>query len=231
LVITSPSWLSSVLIFQNGGQPLINTSRIPSKELAPYVVPNDVNVSPTYTGKLDSQRLATFDPKVQSAIMRLHLRREYVSLDHIVDEIKNWSVIEQFFCLEFVYQQQGSYIDRAVSCEPQYVVDTGIRKFRVDFRFSLPDAVMPVLPLILYYVELDSFRWHDRTPQEFAKGKRRMRLLQRKGQAAYGFAGSEVWHNAMACVFEVVGAMEAALIERRRMARLVTFAASSHVRL
>jgi hypothetical protein len=220
-----------VLIFQNGGQPLIDTPRIPSKGLAPHVVPNNVNVSPNYTGTLDSQRLATFDPKVQRAIMRLHLRREYVSLDHVIDEIKDWSVIEQLFYLEFVYQQQGSYIDRAVSCESQYVVDAGIRKFRVDFRFSYPDPVMPVLPPILFYVELDSFRWHDRTPQEFAKGKHRMRVLQRKGQAAYGFAGSEVLHSATACVFEVVGAMEADLIERWRVARLVTFAASSRARV
>jgi hypothetical protein len=39
--------------------------------------------------------------------MRLYLRREYVSLDHIIDEIKDWSVIEQLFYLEFVYQQQA----------------------------------------------------------------------------------------------------------------------------
>ena len=140
-------------------------------------------------------------------------------------------MIEQLFYLEFLDQQQSSYIDQAIVCQPQYMVDAGIRKLRVDFRFRLPDPVMPVLPPILFYVELDSFRWHDRTPKEFAKGKRRMRGLQRKGQATYGFAGSEVWHNAMACVFEVVGVMEADFIERRRVARLVTFAASGHARV
>jgi hypothetical protein len=191
---------------------------------------NALNVSANYTVKLDPQRLAAFNPKVQSAIMRLQLRREYVLTDHILDEIKDWSVIEQLFYLEFLYQQQSCYIDQAVICQPQYVVDAGIKKLRVDFRFSLPDPVMPVLPPILFYVELDSFRWHDRTPKEFAKGKRRMRVLQRKGHAAYGFAGSEVLYNAMACVFEVVGAMEADLIERRRVARLVTFAAANHSR-
>jgi hypothetical protein len=184
----------------------------------------------TLTVKLDSQRLATFDSKVQHAVLRLYLRREYVSLDLILDEIKDWSVIEQLFYLEFLYQQQSGYIDQAVVCQPQYVVDAGIRKLRVDFRFSLPDPVMPALPPILYFVELDSFRWHDRTPKEFVKGKRRMRVLQRKGQGAYGFAGSEVWYTPMACVFEVVGAMEADLVERRRLARLVTFTASGRIR-
>jgi len=72
-------------------------------------------------------------------------------------------------------------------------------------------------------------QWHDRTRHEFAKGKRRMRVLQQKGGRAYPFAGSEVWHNAIACVFEVVGAMEVDLHERRRLARLVTYAASRHV--
>jgi hypothetical protein len=189
---------------------------------------SELNVSANYIVKLDPQRLAPFDPKVQNAIVRLHLRRGYVSLDDILDEIKKWSVIEQLFHVEFVYLQQSSYIDRAVVSQPQYIVDTRSGKLRVDFRLSLHDTMMPLLPPILYFVELDSFRWHDRTSQEFAKGKRRMRMLQRKGGRAYPFAGSEVWHNALACVFEVVGAMEVDLYERRRQAR-VTFAASSHI--
>jgi hypothetical protein len=179
---------------------------------------------------LDSQRLAVFDPKVQRAILRLHLRRGNVSLDDILNELKDWTEIEQLFYVEFVYQQQSGYIDEAVVCQPQYMVDTGPGKLRVDFRLSLRDPVMPALPPILYFVELDGFRWHDRTPQEFARGKRRMRVLQRKGGRAYPFAGSEVWHNAIACVFEVACAMEADLYERRRLARLVTFTASGHIR-
>jgi hypothetical protein len=140
-------------------------------------------------------------------------------------------VIEQLFYLEFLYQQQSGYIDQTIVCQPQYTVDAGIRKLQVDFHFSLPDSVMPALPPILFFVELDSFQWHDRTPQEFAKGKRRMRILQRKGGRAYPFAGSEVWRNATACVFEVVGAMEAELIAHRRLARLMAFTASRHARL
>jgi hypothetical protein len=192
---------------------------------------NGLNGSANYIVKLDPQRLAAFDPKVQSAIVQLHLRREYVSLDDVLDEIKNWSAIEQLFYVEFVYLQQSSYIDRAVVSQPQYMVDTRTGKLRVDFRLSLRDPVMPVLPPILYFVELDSFRWHDRTPQEFAKGKRRMRELQRTGGRAYPFAGTEVWHDARACVFEVIGAMEADLIETRRLVRRVTCAASRHIRL
>jgi hypothetical protein len=161
---------------------------------------NELNVSANYIVKLDPQRLAPFDPKVQSAIVRLHLQREYVPLDDVLDEIKNWSAIEQLFYVEFVYLQQSSYIDQAIVSQPQYMVDTRAGKLRVDFRLSLRDPVMPVLPPILYFVELDSFRWHDRTPQEFAKGKRRMRVLQQQGGRAYPFAGSEVWHNALACV-------------------------------
>jgi hypothetical protein len=201
---------------------LINT---PMNTAAP------VHLSTNHAGTLDSQRLATFDPKVQSTIVRLHLRREYVSLDDLLEEIKNWSPIEQLFYVEFVYMQQSGYIDQAVVSQPQYMVDTRTGKLRVDFRLSLRDPVMPVLPPILYFVELDSFRWHDRTPQEFAKGKRRMRVLQQKGGRAYPFAGSEVWHNAVACVFEVVGAMEADLLEHRRLARLMTFTALRHARL
>jgi len=196
--------------------------------LAELTQNNDLNGSANHTVRLDPQRLAAFDPKVQRTIVRLHLRRGYISLDDILNEIKNWTVIEQLFYVEFVYLQQSSYIDRAVVSQPQYVVDTRTGKLRVDFRLSLRDPMMPLLRPILYFVELDSFRWHDRNPQEFAKGKRRMRVLQRRGGRAYPFAGSEVWHNALACVFEVVSAMEVDLYERRRQAR-VTFAASSHI--
>jgi hypothetical protein len=198
--------------------------------LAELTPNNALNVSANYTIKLDPQCLAEFDPKVQSAILRLHLLREYVSLDYLLAEIKDWTEIEQLFYVEFVYQQQSGFIDRAVICQPQYKVDAGIKKLQVDFRLSWRDPVMPALPPILYFVELDSFQWHDRTLQEFIKGKRRMRVLQRKGARAYAFAGSEVWRNALACVFEVVGAMESDLCERRRLARLVAFTASRRVR-
>jgi hypothetical protein len=123
---------------------------------------NGLNGSANYIGKLDPQRLASFDPKVQSAIVQIHRRREYISLDDVLNEIKDWSAIEQLFYLEFLCQQQSGLIDQAVVCRPQYVVDVGIRKLQVDFRFSLPDPVLSILDPILFYVELDSFRWHGR---------------------------------------------------------------------
>jgi hypothetical protein len=159
------------------GRSLLSTPPVPPNGLAPHAVPNSLDVPTDPTVKLDPQRLASFNPKVRNAIWRLHLRREYVSLDHILNEIKDWSVIEQLFYVEFVCQQQSGYIDPAVVCQPQYMVDAGTGKLRVDFRLSLRDHVTP----ILYFVELDGFRWHDRTPQEFAKGRRRIRVLQRKG--------------------------------------------------
>jgi hypothetical protein len=199
--------------------------------LAELTQNNDLNGSANYTVKLDPQRLAVFDPKIQNMIARFHLRRDYISLDAILDEIKNWSAIEQLWYLEFLYQQHSGYIDQAIACQPQYLMDTRTGKLRVDFRLSWRDPLMRLLPPILYFVELDGFRWHDRTPQEYAKGKRRIPLLQQNGGRAYSYAGSEVWHNAMACVFEVVGAMEADLHERWRLARLMAFAASRSARL
>ena len=88
--------------FLEGGRSLINT---PPNTAAP------VHLSTNHAGTFDPQRLATFDLKVQSTIMRLHLRREYVSLGGVLDEIKDWSVIEQLWYLEFIYQQQSGYID------------------------------------------------------------------------------------------------------------------------
>jgi hypothetical protein len=219
-----------MLIAQDGGQPLINTPHIPSKSLGQHVVPTNPNGSTTPTVMLGPRRLAAFDPKVRNAILQLHLRREYISLDAILDEIARWTAIEQLFYVEFLFQQQSHYIDEAVVCQPQYRTDDGIRTLRVDFLLSLPDPVMSALPPILFYVELDSFRWHDRTPEEFAKDRRRMRVLQRKGGRAYPFAGAEVWRNAKECVVEVVNAMEDDLLERRRMARLATVAALRPVR-
>jgi len=72
--------------------------------LAELTQNNDLNGSANYTVKLDPQRLAVFDPKIQNMIARFHLRRDYISLDAILDEIKNWSAIEQLWYLEFLYQ-------------------------------------------------------------------------------------------------------------------------------
>jgi hypothetical protein len=73
-----------------------------ARPLPEFIQNNNLNGSANYPVKLDPQRLAAFDPKVQSAIRRLHLRREYISLDDVLNEIKNWSVIEQLFDLEFL---------------------------------------------------------------------------------------------------------------------------------
>jgi hypothetical protein len=132
-------------MFSEEDDRVISTPLVSPNGSAPHVAPDALNVSPNHTVRLDPHRLTVFDPKVQNVLMRLHLRRGYISLEPILNKIQDWSVIEQLFYAEFVCQQQSGYIDQAVVCQPQYVVDTGTGKLRVDFRLSLRDSVMPVL--------------------------------------------------------------------------------------
>src|SRR5690606_27949141 len=127
-----------------------------SQHLARYVVPNHLNGSSKHAVKLDPQRLAAFDPKVQSAIVRLHLRREYISLDPIIDEIKDRTVIEQLFYLEFLHQQRAGYIDRAVGCNRSTWWTRGSGNFVSIFAVAYPIRSCRFSPPILFYVEIDS---------------------------------------------------------------------------
>jgi hypothetical protein len=87
----------------------------------------------------------------------------------------------------------------------------------VDFKLSLRDEVIPTLAPVVYFVELNGRGFHDRTREEFTKGQRRIRELQRRGARVYTFAGEEIFKNPAQCVLDTVTGIECEVMQRRHM--------------
>jgi hypothetical protein len=167
--------------------------------------------------KLD-ERLAIPDlhPQVQKNILRLILLRDGISPVSILEQIAPWSPPEQLFYLEYLILRIGKRISQAITCEPQTPVLADGNYYRVDFKLSLRDEVFTT-NLIVYFVELDSRAFHDRTRAEFIRERRRLRELQRAGGNVYTFAAEEVFKKVSKCVLETTTALELELIQRRHM--------------
>jgi hypothetical protein len=165
------------------------------------------------------ERLAIPDlhPQVQKSIFRLVLLRDGISPVNILEEIAPWTPPEQLFYLEYLILRISKRISQAITCEPQKPVLTNGNYYRVDFKLSLRDEVFTLLPMMVYFVELDSRAFHDRTRDEFIRERRRLRELQRAGGKVYTFAAEEVFRNVSKCVLETITALERELIQRRHM--------------
>jgi hypothetical protein len=166
-----------------------------------------------------ADQLATPDlhPQVQKNILRLILLRDGVSPASILEEIAPWSPPEQLFYLEYLILKISQRISQAIMCEPQKPVLTDMNYYRVDFKLSLRDEVFTSLPTVVYFVELDSRAFHDRTRVEFIRERQRLRKLQRAGGKVYTFAAEEVFRNVSKCVLETITALERELVQRRHM--------------
>jgi very-short-patch-repair endonuclease len=97
-----------------------------------------------------------------------------------------------------------------VRLEPQVKVGN----YRIDFvirpiehfdngKFSseLVDAFSKVLPS--YAIEIDGFPYHDKTPEQAERDKRRDRFIQSQGYTVLRFAAREVLREPRLCVGEV----------------------------
>jgi len=171
------------------------------------------NLSSSFNG----YSFSDFHPQVQKNLLRLLIFRPNLSLDNIIKEIAGWQPNEQLYYLEFLILKISERINRAINIEPQVIVLSGRKFYRVDFKLALTDHVMSYLPPILYFVELDGFSFHDRTREEFTKARQRLRNLQREGAKVYPFSAEEVFKDPARCVLETVRGLERDIIERRYM--------------
>jgi very-short-patch-repair endonuclease len=83
-----------------------------------------------------------------------------------------------------------------------------IAGYRVDFlmtRVSTGD----VSPLFSSVIEVDGHEWHEKTPEQAARDRRRDRAILSWGEGLriFRFTGSEVYRDAHACVLEVMNAI------------------------
>lgn len=75
----------------------------------------------------------------------------------------------------------------------------------VNAWFKLPLQTLEEISKIAprYAIEIDGFEWHDKTPEQAERDKKREREIQLAGYTVIRFAAREVIRDPMACVCEV----------------------------
>lgn len=99
------------------------------------------------------------------------------------------------------------------SIHPQHPID----QYRADFMLNplsyFVDSTCPLYPQVLleqidkscarFVIEIDGFEWHDKTPEQAEKDKRRERHIVQCGYKVLRYAAREVLSDPMACIVDV----------------------------
>lgn len=91
--------------------------------------------------------------------------------------------------------------------------------YRLDFPLTLelieegPDGLIVSQKQLA--VEADGAEFHDRTPEQAIRDRKRDRQLQAQGLSVFRFAGGEVWRDVFGCARETIGFLNSA-VERER---------------
>jgi hypothetical protein len=183
---------------------LINATRVSSNGLSHDMVTSDVR---------------RFAPAVQKAIQKLQLFRDGISIERIINKIADWpSPYEQEFYLTFIRLRLGRRIHPKIQITEQYPVMGNGKTYFVDFRLALADEIFPDLTPIVAFVECDSYRYHDRTPEKFDEERERLIAVQRYGGGkVYPFPGSKLRQGVDKCVIECAMDLQRDLIARREL--------------
>ena len=125
----------------------------------------------------------------------------------MVDEYGITSPPEQLFACVWVH----TFSHHNVSLQPQKEVG----QYRTDFVLSPFDHFMscPAFQdetikrisekLPTYAIEIDGFEWHDKTPEQAERDKKRERFIQSQGYTVLRFAAREVLRDPVATAREV----------------------------
>jgi very-short-patch-repair endonuclease len=88
---------------------------------------------------------------------------------------------------------------------------------RVDFAIFIP-RISVATPLVV--VGCDGHQFHERTPDQASKDRKRIRALQRLGIAVMPFTGTDVIRDSIDVGFEVAQTVDAKLNEKRAQERI-----------
>lgn len=133
----------------------------------------------------------------------------YSSVTNEIHELKIISPIEQFFYINW----RNAYSESEdLKLIPQYKIGSFCVDFSIDFLspfiFSsqknddfIFKEISKELPKIA--IELDGHKFHEKTPLQVEKDKKRERFLISQGFTVIRFSGREIIKNAEICVNEV----------------------------
>lgn len=113
------------------------------------------------------------------------------------------SPIEQMLYLPLNELANSLINNEYASCAsvlPQYPIECGGKKFRVDFLFQVllkDDYCMK------FVIECDGHEFHEKTKEQVRKDKQRERYLMSDNHTLIRFAGSEVYKDPYRCAEEV----------------------------
>lgn len=118
------------------------------------------------------------------------------------------SVPEQLFIAAWLH---AAYEPIRYGLHPQkkigkYFTDftiSGLDHFINDCHFNVPQLEIISSLLPRYAIEIDGFEWHDRTPEQAERERKRARFIQSQGYTVLRFAAREVLRDPNECVREV----------------------------
>lgn len=132
-----------------------------------------------------------------------------------IEDVDQKSPIEKMFYIQWKHTYfslgdeiaKGLNYDEEFSIEPQHVVKTNGKAYRVDFDICIVDF-KKLKTIAEIFVELDSKRWHDQSEEQTSYEKVRDRELQPYCDEILHFTGKEVYHDVGRCVDEAWDAIE-----------------------
>lgn len=126
----------------------------------------------------------------------------------LVDQYAITSPPEQLFACVWCH----CFAHHGVDFDPQQEVG----RYRIDFVVSpfahfvsglhdFPDDMLRKIgeKLTRYAIEIDGFEWHDKTPEQAERDKKRERYIQSQGYTVLRFAAREVLRDPLATASEV----------------------------
>ena len=133
-------------------------------------------------------------------------------LDLLIDDPINGrpitSVPEQLFAAAWLHESHTLF---PYCLHPQHPIGnyftdfmvSGLEHFINDCFFDVHqlESIRSLLPK--YAIEIDGFAWHDRTPEQAEKERKRARFIQDQGYTVIRFAAREVLCDPSPCVVEV----------------------------
>lgn len=135
------------------------------------------------------------------------------------------SPIEKLFLIEWFYRMETENAIYSPNTPrfyifPQHNITTKGNKYRVDFLIYYGDKWNPEDKKVSLIVELDSYLWHGKTPEQFEKDIKRERDLIEAGYKVIRFSGREIVRDVESCVEKVIQYMKEIWFEnnvKRRM--------------